>query len=1452
MCRGKSADTKNSPFSNNYSYLCQASRPSAKLLSAKLFGLPDAVLNTPTDCAQSVLVNQPLLSTRHFENSQELSRSMVRVKLLVKIIPEDVYLRDVESHSQPRAKFPLAEEKRLLQVVPEPESISIGVLANQIRETFQRINHESVTTGTCPVHFLIFCFCSHLGDIKYLKDGAIDADLDPEMSVYDAFVDAGKAATSLDDQSATIKIIREIRGQRFDVRQGSVVPDLDNPRFQPRRPPPVPRFSDTNQSLGKRSRDVAFREEDPGRSLTHTSKSVRLTRLDALQEIEAEGRLVPSTERDLLKPSREASHHRQHSPIVIPETQDSPLRYRAISKRAGSQVLGDDEPKSESPEVGDSIHSLPIAQHDVDDREILETALSTRNLATRGSIMPEHFQDQFEAISGQEPTSRSSSNYFSPASGSLQLVAKERMSGKKSAPSSAEHSNASSRPDPTRNFTRTRLHLAKEGPAHHGAITPTSDAFRRRHSKDNVQASSHNASNEVGPQSRTSSSTYKFRREDQVHSVESEIDDSQMSPRSRKSLKRPQNARHSEAARQIVPVRELAGLFDYMGEERPLIQEQKRNRKETKWDFSERVDRLCESDEEDHLPNKDQELAVAKHVTANGHSSEGDEAEDLAGQRSKSHALSDATNKDSNASTERPVTFASLNAIRVSRPAQNQASAHGTIFDVMSEDDSDKENAQQEQAIHPQSHPSDFHRDIDPTTQRSSKADKKEQADGETEHDVTRLTEGSVFGVHDKVTSTQSDPLASSNVEVNQRLSDEAPEGVDSAPVLSKLPSSKKPRPRKKKSRVEEDGEKPKSDSQQRKAHSAAKPITNDASHKANNRGPSTIAKPKTGKRAISLSQTDEQLSQDLQASARADSSKTISIPKNRKALARKQEVASNNVPRVVDIKPSTKSSTNPQEATPNPGQTPSIDDQEQRPFSDTSKNQALLDSNAGATAAAAAVNNISPKATDQERVKDGKLGLGFSQSPPSKHKDFLQAKVSFDHLDQEYPSESLKSLRDGKEENSFLKKSKSFEKTKSSQSWIADTPSRCVQSRKEPDSTLQHIIVDVPGRKQMTDESQNKTRDSTVLQTTTSGSDSEFEPDFVEDALPVESQEISKAGQTALKNGTTKASADAPVPSLEVTSDSDNPDSDIVLPPSMKVTKVSQLRDDGPIIIPMGKNAYNINGTQIVVPPGFTLDAYLARRADLARQPPKANLRRRITSSGKSATPTLNHQASSSTPVPAQVKVAPKKTVSKKNEKQQPRAAKERGLGQPSIAPMAAKISAKQTPQASQPKDAARSSVAAATGTAQAAILPAPSEKQLPTKTSISAKNRPVGPMSTSNRHAAVPPAKPLSASHPPAAKKATNLSDYKAQREAERAQRAAASSSKTLRLTSLNLVNNQNFLEGGDSASESESETASSDEDAVTSKVKPTPAKTPATGIAMVDLSIRDPSPSSDEEDL
>jgi len=77
-----------------------------------------------------------------------------------------------------------------------------------------------------------------------LKDNDDDCDLDPELSVTDLLVDEGKAAQDGSDQRVTVKIIQE---QGRAIRAGSVVPDLTPAHYQPPTRPPVPKFPDNKR-----------------------------------------------------------------------------------------------------------------------------------------------------------------------------------------------------------------------------------------------------------------------------------------------------------------------------------------------------------------------------------------------------------------------------------------------------------------------------------------------------------------------------------------------------------------------------------------------------------------------------------------------------------------------------------------------------------------------------------------------------------------------------------------------------------------------------------------------------------------------------------------------------------------------------------------------------------------------------------------------------------------------------------------------------------------------------------------------------------------------------------------------------------------------------------------------------------------------------------------------------
>ena len=1290
--------------------------------------------------------------------------------------------------------------------------------------------------------------CRSLGDVKYLKDGELDADLDPEMSIYDAFVDAGRAATSPHDQKATIKIICKVKGRRFGVRQGSVVPDLSNPHFQRPMRPPVPRFSDTNQSLGKRSRLDAFTEEASRREGSHSPSSTQRRRLDTLKEREALERPVLSIERDVHKPPREGSR-RQGSPVVIPETQDSHLQYESNRLDGGSEILGEDEPKSESPEVGDSIHGLPIAQKDANDVDILEPAPPTRRLNQTGSRISDDIQNRDKGVSAQEAASHSSSSYYSPSSGSVHSISKGRMFGGESATASTEKAGVPNGADPTASFTRTRLNLAKGRTVENGPVTPTSDTSRRNRSIATAQAATQAAPNRNGPSSRTSSFSHKFRRDDRARSAESEIDDTQMSPRSRKALKRPRNARYSDARAKAVGVKELAGLFHHVDENRPLIQEHKRQRKETTWDFSEHVEGLSGAEDGNTSRGEDQRQEEFHQATASNDSSENDEAEDVAGQRAKSHSLSDITNRDSNASTERPIPYASLNMLSLSRPAQPQAFSSGAIAGNMSENDSDKENANYDQATHPRSPPLHPRQDVNVAEAKSSEAQGRERASTGSESDHEKQENNSVLKILNNEAIPHGNAPREGGASSAQHVHHDFQERMQSSSRLPDDPLPKKRRLRKKKSRLEEEDETPKFDTQQVKAQAAVKLNARNASGTSDNEVSGSMPASRTRDTAIPLTEPDEQLSQDLQASARASSNKPSIIPKTGKVPARKQDPWLKHGARTADVRPAEESSSKPLRGETDVDQGSSTVERQQGGPSDSlyKPGEAVLDDYP--------VKNVNPG-----KSNDGKLGLGFSQSPRSKNRAFRQSNMSIEKVNRKDHKENSESLLNAKGNVPFLKKSRSFDKVMSSQSWSGDTPSRPAQLEQKDDSNSNHTGAQLPGRKLDAHGAQRSATGNAPVLTIASSGESGLESESSDDASSNAGNETSRIDQKNVTNGAKNVTADAAVPSIEIPSDTSRSESVVELHPSRTATKDSKPHTNGPTIIPKGNNVYKINGTSIVVPPGFTLDAYLAMRSDLANQPPKPHPRNRVAGSRKSATPILNRKGSSSTPIPVPAKVAPKKVVSKSNVKPSADTTTAKDLNQSSAAPSTTKTTVKQSSKASKSKAPMPASTAVAAKKAQSGdVVPSSSSSsktQRPAKVSITAKDPTAGSTSTNIRLATAPPAKPKAPVSAISAKKPSFMKEYMAQREAERAEKTTASSFKTSGLTTPDLANGKNLLGDGDSDSESstesESETNSSDKRFVAAKGRPTSAKGPATSVTTVDLSIRDASPSSDEEEL
>lgn len=113
-----------------------------------------------------------------------------------------------------------------------------------------------------------------------MKDDDDDCDLDPELFVADLLVDEGKAARDGADQQKTVKVIQE---QGRAIREGSVIPDLTPSHYQPPTRPPIPRFPDV---LEKRRTEERQTDDRP----------TKRRRLDQIEE--ETNQIVNSIERD--------------------------------------------------------------------------------------------------------------------------------------------------------------------------------------------------------------------------------------------------------------------------------------------------------------------------------------------------------------------------------------------------------------------------------------------------------------------------------------------------------------------------------------------------------------------------------------------------------------------------------------------------------------------------------------------------------------------------------------------------------------------------------------------------------------------------------------------------------------------------------------------------------------------------------------------------------------------------------------------------------------------------------------------------------------------------------------------------------------------------------------------------------------------------------------------------
>lgn len=232
---------------------------------------------------------------------------MVVLKVVVWLILEQEY----QLHGE-RAKA-----KKLFETVKDPENTLVGQFVIHLRNRYRKTFNEDL-------------------QVKYIKEAQDDADIDPENSMADVFVDYGRAETDKADQRASMKLIRKtVEGG--PLRAGSVVPDLSLPHFQQpisRRPPvPTADFGPPAPVLGKRTNIAAF-------GVDSTPQPPR-----PLAQIAEEDHPVSSIEREEGPASPE-----------IPESNLTPTNTQR------QFAVDDDEPKSESDDERQVPSTFPLTQ----------------------------------------------------------------------------------------------------------------------------------------------------------------------------------------------------------------------------------------------------------------------------------------------------------------------------------------------------------------------------------------------------------------------------------------------------------------------------------------------------------------------------------------------------------------------------------------------------------------------------------------------------------------------------------------------------------------------------------------------------------------------------------------------------------------------------------------------------------------------------------------------------------------------------------------------------------------------------------------------------------------------------------------------------------------------------------------------------------------------------------
>ena len=451
------------------------------------------------------------LANNTFGGSQK-SSTMVKLRVTARIIPEASFKDATETRQL------LPGEKVLRQLVWDPEQCLVGQLSQEIRQTFRK-TYQRFVEDFPMLEKDPDSVNSDIGSIKYIKDDTDDADLDPDLSVYDAFVDSGREAFDVSDQRATVKIIFE---ENPSSREGSVDPDLNLPRYlipQPKVRPPVPLFGHSQTSSRKRSVDEAFGSQSPLARIPSSGRPLVRARLHYGTDPQPEDDLSRSLERD---------HHINDARLGGVENASPDLLHTShnhVSARSG-EVL-DDTPNHKS--LGPAnVASHQLASRASNSLEIPETLdIPYNDIRLRPN--PETSRRDHTRSTGTDTngSAHSASRYTS--------AAEDRSAGKEE--STSDRSAASSESPTLRRKSSLEAQAARTARQESSKpvlITPRSINSMANANDSTVKSPSRTS---VRPSSKSGKSKTLVRKFSSNRDIfappESDIDDSQMSPGSR-------------------------------------------------------------------------------------------------------------------------------------------------------------------------------------------------------------------------------------------------------------------------------------------------------------------------------------------------------------------------------------------------------------------------------------------------------------------------------------------------------------------------------------------------------------------------------------------------------------------------------------------------------------------------------------------------------------------------------------------------------------------------------------------------------------------------------------------------------------------------------------------------------------------------------------------------------